>query len=115
MANSKKHTLSTELIDEQTVFTLADLCRSCAVEAEFIEAMVEQGIIEPTGTRGRHWCFAASSLRRTRVTVHLQKDLGVNLAGAALALELMERIDKIESQLRVLGGLHDVQVETNDE
>ena len=115
MANIKKRPLSPELIDEQTVFTLADLCRSCAVEAEFIEAMVEQGIIEPTGKRGRHWCFAASSLRRTRVTVHLQKDLGVNLAGAALALELMERIDKIESQLRVLGGLHDVQVETNDE
>ena len=115
MANSKKHTLSPELIDEQTVFTLADLCRSCAVEAEFIEAMVEQGIIEPTGKRGRHWCFAASSLRRTRVTVHLQKDLGVNLAGAALALELMERIDKIESQLRVLGGAHNFPLEENDD
>ena len=115
MANGKKHPLSSELIDEQTVFTLADLCRSCAVEAEFIEAMVEQGIIEPTGKRGRHWCFAASSLRRTRVTVHLQKDLGVNLAGAALALELMERIDKIESQLRVLGGLHNIPVEANDD
>ena len=115
MANSKKRPLSTELIDEQTVFTLADLCRSCAVEAEFIEAMVEQGIIEPTSKRGRHWCFAASSLRRTRVTVHLQKDLGVNLAGAALALELMERIDKIESQLRVLGGLHNIPVDTNDD
>ena len=114
MANGKKNLLSPELIDEQTVFTLADLCRSCAVEAEFIEAMVEQGIIEPTGTRGRHWCFAASSLRRTRVTVHLQKDLGVNLAGAALALELMERIDKIESQLRALVSAQDIEVDTND-
>ena len=115
MANSKKRPLSPELIDEQTIFTLADLCRSCAVEAEFIEAMVEQGIIEPTSKRGRHWCFAASSLRRTRVTVHLQKDLGVNLAGAALALELMERIDKIESQLRVLGGLHNIPVDDSDD
>ena len=44
-----------ELIDEQTTFTLVELCRSCAVEAEFIEALIEQGILEPTGRRGRHY------------------------------------------------------------
>jgi len=91
-----------ELIDEQTIFTLAEICRSCAVEAEFIEAMVEQGILEPVGRRGRHWCFPASSLRRTRVTLHLKQDLGVNLAGAALALELLERIEELDARLRAV-------------
>ncbi|MEA3276448.1 MAG: chaperone modulator CbpM [Pseudomonadota bacterium] len=89
-----------ELIDEQTIFTLAELCRSCAVEAEFVEAMVEQGILEPVGRRGRHWCFPSTSLRRTRVTLHLQQDLGVNLAGAALALDLLERIEELDARLR---------------
>jgi hypothetical protein len=28
--------------------------------------------------------------------VHLQRDLGVNLAGAALALELLDRIAELE-------------------
>lgn len=86
-----------ELIDDQTLFTMAEPCRSCAGEAEFIEALVDQGILEPTVQRGRHWCFAASSLRRTRVTVHLQRDLGVNLEGAALALDLLDRIDALEA------------------
>mgnify|MGYP001820902435 CR=1 FL=1 len=91
-----------ELIDEQTTFTLAELCRSCAVEAELIEALVEQGILEPTGRRGRHWCFHASSLRRTRIALHLQRDLGVNLAGAALALDLLERIEELDASLRAM-------------
>ena len=91
-----------ELIDEHTTFTLADLCRSCAVEAELIEALVEQGILEPSGRRGRHWCFPASSLRRTRITLHLQRDLGVNLAGAALALDLLERVEVLDARLRAL-------------
>ena len=91
-----------ELIDEQTTFTLVELCRSCAVEAELIEALVEQGILEPTGRIGRHWCFPANSLRRTRITLHLKQDLGVNLAGAALALELLERIEALEGRLRVI-------------
>jgi len=91
-----------ELIDEQTTFTLAELCRCCAVEAELIEALVEHGILEPVGRQGRHWCFPASSLRRTRITLHLQRDLGVNLAGAALALDLLERIDELDARLRSL-------------
>ena len=93
-----------ELIDEQTTFTMAELCRSCAVEAEDIEAMVEQGILEPSDRRGRHWCFPASSLRRTRITLHLQRDLGVNLAGAALALDLLERIEALEARLHAISG-----------
>jgi chaperone modulatory protein CbpM len=93
-----------ELIDEQTTFTLAELCRSCAVEAELIEALIDEGILEPIGRRGRHWRFPASSLRRTRVALHLQRDLGVNLAGAALAVDLLERIEALEARLRLMGG-----------
>jgi len=102
MKNSDPITPPVELIDEQTTFTLVELCRSCDVEAELIEALVEHGILEPSGRRGRHWCFPASSLRRTRVTLHLKRDLGVNLAGAALALELLERIEALESRLRIV-------------
>ena len=92
-----------EIIDEQTSFTLVELCRSCAVDAAFIEDMVEQGILEPMGIRGSHWCFPSTSLRRTRVTLHLKQDLGVNLAGAALALDLLERIDELHARLHALG------------
>ncbi len=95
---------SVELIDEQTTLTLAELCRCFAVEAELIEDLVEQGILEPVGRRGRHWCFPASSLRRTRITLHLRRDLGVNLAGAALALDLLERIEELDARLRAMQG-----------
>ena len=104
MAEKEPSTLPVELLDEQTLFTLAELCRSCGVEADFIEALVEEGILEPAGRRGRHWCFPARSLRRTRVTLHLQQDLGLNLAGAALALDLLERIEELEARLRAAMG-----------
>ena len=104
MSEKNQSIPAVELIDEQTTFTLVELCRACAVEAEVIEAMVEQGILEPSGRRGPHWCFAASSLRRTRVTLHLQQDLGVNLAGAALALDLLERIEELNARVRAMGG-----------
>jgi chaperone modulatory protein CbpM len=104
MGEKDQSKLPVELIDEHTTFTLAELCRSCAVEAELIEAMVEHGILEPTGRRGRHWCFPAGSLRRTRITLHLQRDLEINLAGAALALDLLERIEELEARLRAVAS-----------
>ena len=102
MDEKDQSALSVELIDEQRTFTLSELCRCFAIEAELIEALVEQGILEPVGRRGYHWCFPASSLRRTRITLHLQRDLGVNLAGAALALDLLERIEELDARLRAM-------------
>ena len=100
MSDTQSTLLSVEVIDEQTTFTLAELCRACAIDAELIEAMMEHGILEPSGQRGRHPCFTASSLRRTRITLNLQRDLGVNLAGAALALELLEHIEQLNARLQ---------------
>jgi chaperone modulatory protein CbpM len=93
-----------EVLDEETIFTLAELCRSCSVQAEFIEALVAEGILEPNGRHTQHWCFPASSVRRTRITLRLQQDLGINLAGVALALDLIERIEQLEARLHAVSG-----------
>jgi len=103
MTISESGALSGQVLDEDTVITLVQLCRSCDVQGEVIEAMVEQGILEPSGRRGSHWCFPSSSLRRTRITLRLQRDLGVNLAGAALALDLLDRIEDLNARLRARG------------
>jgi chaperone modulatory protein CbpM len=102
MAKTDLQILSGELLDEGTEITLVQLCRSCAVRAETIEAMVEQGILEPSGTRGHHWYFPATSIKRMRIALRLQRELEVNLAGAALALELLERIDQLNARLRAI-------------
>jgi len=100
MAKTNLEILTGELLDEGTEITLVQLCRTYSVQAEIIEAMVEQGILEPSGRRGHHWCFPATSIKKMRIALRLQRDLDVNLAGAALALELLERIDQLNARLR---------------
>lgn len=91
--------LAGEVLEDDREITLVELCRTCAVQAETIESLVDYGIIEPAGRRGNHWSFAAASIRRARIAIRLQSDLGVNLAGAALALDLLERIDALDARL----------------
>jgi chaperone modulatory protein CbpM len=84
--------------------TLAEIRRACAVETEFIVELVEEGVLAPVGQDPQRWRFTYSHLRRVRVASHLQRDLGVNLAGAALALELLDQIEALRARLQVLGG-----------
>jgi len=88
-----------QVMDEHTEISIVQLCRICAVESEMIERLVEEGIIEPTRHEGKTLYFPPSSLKRTRVVMNLRSDLGVNLAGAALALELLDRIEKLQARL----------------
>ena len=44
--------------------------------------------------------FTGRSLRRARTAVLLQRDLGVNVAGVALVIELLERIEVLERAQR---------------
>jgi chaperone modulatory protein CbpM len=62
--------------------------------------LVEEGVLEPLGPGGPQWRFAATSVVRVRKAQRLQRDLGVNLPGIALALQLLDRIDALEARLR---------------
>ena len=89
-------TMVGQLLDDYDLLSIDELCRSCTVEVETITLLVDEGILDPVGTEVKHWQFTVSSLRRVRTAIHLQRDLGVNLAGAALALELLDRLAKLE-------------------
>ncbi len=92
------------ILEEQSELTLADLCRACSVHTEIIIELIDEGVLEAAGTSPDDWRFDGHNIRRARVALRLQRDLGVNLAGAALALQLMEEIEALRSRLRAMGG-----------
>ncbi|WP_287601528.1 chaperone modulator CbpM [Thiothrix sp.] len=87
------------ILDEDVRFSLEELCRSCFLPAEQLLEMVDEGIIEPIDYQQTttSWQFAGNSLVRVRTVIRLQRDLGVNLAGAALAVELLDEIKALRN------------------
>jgi len=86
------------LLDEESELSLSELCHACGVPAERIIALVEEGIIEPRH-RQPQWRFSGICVRRVRRAYTLERDLGINLAGAALAIELLEEIERLQAHL----------------
>ena len=85
---------------ENDSLTLGQLCHACNVHADWILSLVEESIIEPQGENIRLWRFSGASLLRARSALRLQRDLGVNLAGIALALNLIEELEKLRAQIK---------------
>ncbi len=100
MVEPESDIVSGKLLEEDSEVTLAQLCEACAVHAEAVEAMVEEGIVAPIDGGVSRWCFTRSSVVRVRTVLRMQRDLHVNLAGVALALDLLERIEALNARLK---------------
>ena len=98
-------TATSYLMEDITELTMDDLCRACVAQADIIIELVSEGVIDTFDTSPNqppeHWRFTGLHLHRAKVAMRLHRDLGVNFAGAALALELMDEVQALRAKLRV--------------
>jgi chaperone modulatory protein CbpM len=85
--------------------SLGDICRGCGVTAETIIVLVGEGVLAPRGRAEGDWVFDADDLIRARCALRIQQDLGVNTAGAALAVELIDELKRLRRRVAVLESL----------
>ena len=102
MSPSDDQTLPGIIFDETAVLSLEDLSRMCSVDASHIREFVEEGVLTVIRVRSE-WHFTGDALRRARLAVRLQRDLELNMAGVALAVELIEEIERLRRQIKSVG------------
>jgi len=90
------------VLGDEFTLTLGQLSRCCDVSADYILALVDEGLLEPCGREPAEWRFPPVDIRRIRTTRRLQEQLAVNLAGAALALELIDEVEALRTRVRAL-------------
>lgn len=92
---------STSFVIGSEAVGFAELCRCCALSHEEALAFIAEGIAEPLvgGTDPSDWRFDAPRLARLRRARRLQRELELDIAAVALALDLLEEIDRLRAQL----------------
>jgi chaperone modulatory protein CbpM len=98
MATPDTRILVGQIVEEELSLTVDQLSCACAVAPERIAELIELGELNTTLEGGQQ--LGGDSLRRARLAVRLQQDLQINAAGAALVIELLERIEVLEGRLR---------------
>ncbi len=93
------------ILGEGEWITITNVCRLCLIDMTVVVELVELGVVSPRGPSPEEWLLPAASLPRLRVAGRLMRDLGVNVTGAALAVELLEDRGELERRLRRLERL----------
>lgn len=89
-----------DLLDEQMRLTLEELCQVCKADEHLVVELVREGVVEAWTSETDQWIFSGVAVTRVRTAIRLQQDLDVNLPGAALALELIDEIERLRSRRR---------------
>jgi chaperone modulatory protein CbpM len=82
--------------------TIKSLAATVNIDPRMLENLVTYGVVEPVQIdNGVEW-FDVAAIARLRIVGRLRGDLGINLPGIAVVLDLLERIEVLQRELRNL-------------
>jgi chaperone modulatory protein CbpM len=82
--------------EEQFHLSLQEIIYSFGVSQTTILEIIDEGIVSIQKDEQDEWQFDNEAFRRIRTVLQLNRDLGVNLAGAGLAIELLSEIERLQ-------------------
>jgi DNA-binding transcriptional MerR regulator len=84
---------------EPEQLTLEDLAACVGMPPARLEYFVEYGLLEPRARTGTQWLFDPACIARLRMIERLRRDLGANLAGIAVILDLLDRLTTLQREV----------------
>jgi chaperone modulatory protein CbpM len=99
MTEDIKKTVAVEC-EEWFYLSLSEVISSFGVSQETVLEIIDEGIIPEQKDENNQWRFDNESIQRIQTVLRLKRDLGVNLAGAGLALELLREIEYLRALIR---------------
>ena len=96
---------------DEPIFAISVAARMCGVRIQTLRYYESLGLVTPARTSGNHRVFSGRDIDQVRRVRNLVEDLGVNLAGVEVILNLIEHVSTTEDRLAKLeqenAGLRD--------
>jgi chaperone modulatory protein CbpM len=90
-----------EMLDDAELLTREELAHLCRVDISWIDEMIAQGVIAPAQQTTMH--FSAVTIATVKKARRLEQDFELNLAGVALALDLLDEIERLRTEVKRRG------------
>ncbi|HLB56982.1 MAG TPA: chaperone modulator CbpM [Coxiellaceae bacterium] len=91
--------ISVTIIDNDHLLSLEEICRAIHADDDLIIQLIEYHVIQPKGSSKKNWQFDDLALKRARLARNFYYDLEVNLAGVALLIDMLEKIEELETHI----------------
>ncbi|KGP62298.1 molecular chaperone [Legionella norrlandica] len=90
------------LIKETTKFSFGEVCKKYNIPEELFSEMVEQGLFPDQPTDPKKIALDQKDLHRLESAYRLHRDLGINLPGITLVLDLLDEMERMRRELEIL-------------
>ena len=81
---------------DEPVYLISVVAKVLNLHPQTLRQYEREGLVEPGRTEGKMRLYSERDIDRIKMILRLSKDLGVNLAGVDIILQLKEKIDEYE-------------------
>jgi MerR family transcriptional regulator/heat shock protein HspR len=81
-------------------YMISAVAEKYSLHPQTLRLYEREGLITPSRSEGNTRLYTAEDLERLEVVLSLTRDLGVNLAGVEVVLNMRERIEELQAEVR---------------
>ena len=83
---------------DEPVFLISVVSKMLNIHPQTLRQYEREGLIKPSRTEGKMRLYSQRDIDRLKLILSLVRDLGVNLAGVEIILQLKEEIERLQEE-----------------
>src|SRR5215813_7141407 len=81
-------------------YMISAIAEQYEIHPQTLRLYEREGLLKPSRSEGNTRLYTAEDIERLEVILHLTRDLGVNLAGVEIILNMREKMGEMQSQIQ---------------
>ena len=87
---------------DEPVYLISVVAKLMDIHPQTLRQYEREGLLKPSRTEGRMRLYSQKDIDRLKVILSLARDMGVNLAGIDIILQLKEEIEDLQKEVEKL-------------
>jgi len=87
---------------DEPVYLISVVANMLEIHPQTLRQYEREGLVEPSRTQGRMRLYSQRDIDRMKLILRLTRQIGVNLAGVDIVLQLKAQIDEMQSEIEQL-------------
>src|ERR1700755_365181 len=84
----------------KAAYMISAIAEQYEIHPQTLRLYEREGLLKPSRSEGNTRLYSAEDIERLEVILHLTRDLGVNLAGVEIILNMREKMGQMQNQIQ---------------
>ena len=86
-------------VKSKAAYMISSVAEQYEIHPQTLRLYEREGLLKPSRSEGNTRLYTEEDLERLEVILHLTRDLGVNLAGVEIILNMREKMAEMQAQI----------------